>query len=428
MSALINDRFSNQLKVFWPKIVLKKWLNISTRDSDFSADDGDNESKFDEEGEPLESTNSYKLRRRNSETLRAQYINTKELKICVGTWNAGGRLPPDNLDITEWLEMEDPADIYVLGLQEIVPLNAGNIFGAEDGRPVPKWECLIRETLNRVQPTKPKYKCYSDPPSPSMFNPSSEAAFTVEELLPETDSDAEIDEKALSFPDSEEYTASMDSSNCGVTSSCSSSTDVSSQEDLDHQKHFSVKRLNRLDHFLLSNKSGILEKATAPQKKLMIKTLSSSERVGLVWPEQSLDVLAKCALSNSNSFKSVKSFRNYSSFKLRRDEYKESANIELVPDPDLDLFKQKKKRSPFVRIISKQMVGIFLSIWVRRSLRKHIQNLKVSTVGVGVMGYIGNKASFSLHLLAFIHLSMYLGILQHLSFTDKLSESVLYKY
>lgn len=312
-------------------------------------------------------------------------------------------------------------------LQEIVPLNAGNIFGAEDGRPVPKWECLIRETLNRVQPSKPKFKCYSDPPSPSRFNPSSEAAFAVEELLPETDSDAEIDEKALSFPDSEEYTASTDSSNCDVTSSCSSSTDVSSQEELDHQKHFSVKRLNRLDHFLLSNKSGILEKPTAQQKKL-IKTLSSSERVGLVWPEQSLDVLAKCALSNSNSFKSVKSFRNYSSFKLRRDEYKESANIELVPDPDLDLFKQKKKRSPFVRIISKQMVGIFLSIWVRRSLRKHIQNLKVSTVGVGVMGYIGNKASFSLHLLAFIHLSMYLGILQHLSFTDKLSESVLYKY
>ncbi|KAF3320348.1 type I inositol 1,4,5-trisphosphate 5-phosphatase 1-like isoform X3 [Carex littledalei] len=53
--------------------------------------------------------------------------------------------------------------------------------------------------------------------------------------------------------------------------------------------------------------------------------------------------------------------------------------------------KKKKKRSSFVRIISKQMVGVFLSIWVRRSLRKHIQNLRVSTVGVGVMGYIGNK-------------------------------------
>jgi hypothetical protein len=41
------------------------------------------------------------------------------------------------------------------------------------------------------------------------------------------------------------------------------------------------------------------------------------------------------------------------------------------------------------------MVRIFITVWVRRSLRKHIQNLKVSTVGVGVMGYIGNKVSFA---------------------------------
>ena len=40
------------------------------------------------------------------------------------------------------------------------------------------------------------------------------------------------------------------------------------------------------------------------------------------------------------------------------------------------------------------MVGIFITVWVRRSLRKHIQNVKVSTVGVGAMGYIGNKVIF----------------------------------
>jgi len=42
-------------------------------------------------------------------------------------------------------------------------------------------------------------------------------------------------------------------------------------------------------------------------------------------------------------------------------------------------------------VVSKQMVGIFLTVWVRRGLRKCVQNLKVSTVGVGAMGYIGNK-------------------------------------
>ncbi|KAF5193052.1 Type i inositol polyphosphate 5-phosphatase, partial [Thalictrum thalictroides] len=56
-----------------------------------------------------------RARRRNSYTSRAQYINTKELRISVGTWNVGGKLPPDDLDIGDWLDVDDPADIYILG-------------------------------------------------------------------------------------------------------------------------------------------------------------------------------------------------------------------------------------------------------------------------------------------------------------------------
>lgn len=36
-------------------------------------------------------------------------------RICVGTWNVGGKLPPDDLDIDDWIDMNEPADIYVLG-------------------------------------------------------------------------------------------------------------------------------------------------------------------------------------------------------------------------------------------------------------------------------------------------------------------------
>lgn len=36
-------------------------------------------------------------------------------RICVGTWNVGGKLPPDDVDIDDWLDTEEPADIYVLG-------------------------------------------------------------------------------------------------------------------------------------------------------------------------------------------------------------------------------------------------------------------------------------------------------------------------
>lgn len=42
---------------------------------------------------------------------------------------------------------------------------------------------------------------------------------------------------------------------------------------------------------------------------------------------------------------------------------------------------------------SKQMVGIFLCVWVREDLRSNVSNLKVSCVGRGIMGYLGNKVS-----------------------------------
>ena len=53
--------------------------------------------------------------------------------------------------------------------------------------------------------------------------------------------------------------------------------------------------------------------------------------------------------------------------------------------------------STYVRIVSKQMVGIYVSVWVQSCLRKHINNLKVFPVGVGFMGYMGNKVSITPH-------------------------------
>lgn len=42
-------------------------------------------------------------------------------------------------------------------------------------------------------------------------------------------------------------------------------------------------------------------------------------------------------------------------------------------------------------VASKQMVGIFLTIWVRSEIRNDVKNIKVSCVGRGLMGYLGNK-------------------------------------
>lgn len=52
-----------------------------------------------------------------------------------------------------------------------------------------------------------------------------------------------------------------------------------------------------------------------------------------------------------------------------------------------------KFNASFRCIISKQMVGILISVWVRNELRPHVSNSSVSCVGCGVMGCLGNKVN-----------------------------------
>ncbi|XP_076899108.1 type IV inositol polyphosphate 5-phosphatase 3-like [Bidens hawaiensis] len=310
--------------LLWPRVV-HKWLNIPTNSSDYSADSDDsvqhptaNEGVLDKKGDDFQNNDHIGLvavsfltsgafprsRRRKSETFRAQLIDSKELRVSANTWNVGGEVPPEDLDIRDWLDTDYPADIYVIGFQEIIPLNAGNIFGSEDDRPIPIWENIIRGTLNNIQPEKTKTKCYSHPPSPSRLKPSEYYPPNVEhetETMLESETDTEVE--ITDFKEKvEEFVDTVKDS-------------------------ISFKKYHPLETYLNSGNK--------------------------VKPE--VNGLAKL---------------------------------------DID----RKRKPQYVRVVSKQMVGVFITIWVRRSLRKHIQNVNVSTVGVGVMGYIGNKGSISVSM------------------------------
>lgn len=137
------------------------------------------------------------------------------------------------------------------------------------------------------------------------------------------------------------------------------------------------------------------------------------ERPGMIWPEQQLDMQVHL-LQDSTSVTSV--LTASASFKSRHENSNGFPEDNLDHDVSTDNRVVKRKNSNFVRIISKQMVGIYLSVWVQRGLRRHIQNLRVSTVGVGAMGYIGNKASAKLDLI-FSHHSFCI----HLYFMPKFS-------
>ncbi|CAA6667195.1 unnamed protein product [Spirodela intermedia] len=65
----------------------------------------------------------------------------------------------------------------------------------------------------------------------------------------------------------------------------------------------------------------------------------------------------------------------------------------------------------------KQMVGIFLTVWVRRELKDDVKNMKVSCVGRGLMGYLGNKGSISISMS--LHRTSFCFVCTHLTSGQK---------
>ncbi|CAM8973189.1 unnamed protein product [Rhodiola kirilowii] len=423
------------LQLFWPRVVARKWLNISALESDYSADTDDEDitasdsdtddcsplgrkSRFKSNlgnGAQTEFSDTFRRsRRHNSETFRTQYINAKELKVCVGTWNIGGKVPPDDLDIDDWVDIHEPADIYVFGLQEVVPLNDGNIFGAEDKRPALKWETIIRETLNRIRCTKRNIKSYSDPPSPSRFKPSEGMTALEEEMEINTDSGSDeeihpVDDEAYGFDENNTDSATPENT-------AMNAIDLATKGSVLHRQFSHHKRVNRSNYVQTEADFGKSESSVIQRNWTLTKQFSGTERIGLSWPEPPLDLLGQ-HVERSKSFKSVKtlkSFKEYNSFKsVTNDGRGVQPYVSLLEDIDLEYLMKRKRQSLYVRIVSKQMVGIFLTVWVRRILRRHIQNLKVSTVGVGAMGYIGNKGSVSVSMS--IYQTLFCLICTHLT-------------
>eukprot|EP01084_Bolivina_argentea_P288233 494696_1 len=75
-----------------------------------------------------------------------KFTTKKDINIFIGTWNVNAKEPKDSID--SWLfdsNNKFSADIYVLGFQEIVDLNAANLWienTANEG-----WEKMISESL-----------------------------------------------------------------------------------------------------------------------------------------------------------------------------------------------------------------------------------------------------------------------------------------
>lgn len=410
---------------------MKKWLNIKPQVYDFSEDEVDTETESEDDASSVKDErvhrsgnyphavkrnqpecpnptseshvkcSQFRHRRGKSETLRVQYINTKDVRVSVGTWNVAGRPPNEDLEIDDWLCTKEPADMYIIGFQEVVPLNAGNVFGAEDSRPIPKWEAIIRRTLNKPLELESRHKSYSAPPSPGLRTSSA-----ADSLADEAESHA---------------FEMMSEQNAGT--SC--------DFDLDPQNFQEMMGLGRNLHIRRIFSKDTLSQFDWPERPLdttpqisagakLRRVLSSSARIGSTWTDTSLLSSQNFVVNGSPLRRSYRSSGNLGLALTEAqqipdvldspldaiDSYSEEEDDSFVETTPLqhvnEVMKDKAKQRPtYVRIVSKQMVGIYISIWVRRRLRRHINNLKVSPVGVGLMGYMGNKGSVSVSMSLF---------------------------
>ncbi|CAN1256909.1 Type I inositol polyphosphate 5-phosphatase 2 [Linum perenne] len=364
----MRTRRAKRSEAFWPSLVMKKWLNIKPQVHDFSEDElTENESEDDacsvrdgrvnvreDHGQmnqykshqsPPSKGYSLRHRRGKSETLRIQYINTKDVRVTIGTWNVAGKTPEDDLEIESWLCTEEPADVYIIGFQEVVPLSAGNVLGAESNRPISKWEAIIRKTLNKSSQPAKKHKCFSAPPSPVLRTSSvaDDLADEVHDALP------------LDLTN-EEYLEPMDNHELEGNDP---RREVGIGKDLHLKTIFGLDCDNKLD-----------------------------------WPEHSLDA-APQVISSSSKLRRVFSARMSSSWEDSLSSPRGFAANRC------GLRRTHHSSGDLGSLLIEDQPKEIVSVWVRKGLRRHVNNLKVSPVGVGLMGYLGNKGSVSVSMSIF---------------------------
>ncbi|XP_043693664.1 type I inositol polyphosphate 5-phosphatase 10-like isoform X2 [Telopea speciosissima] len=234
-------------------------------------------------------------------------LDSQTLRVFVATWNVGGKSPHSDLNLDNFLQVEDPSDIYVLGFQEIVPLNAGNVLVIEDNEPAAKWLALINQSLNK------------------------------------TSKDLKANGGLLFFqkPSLKKVSKSFRTEKGRRLKICNCPSDL--------------EKKNSKDSCFGCQESYIYEDDS-----------SSEEDDG------------------SSSFVMTGITTNQLKYSL---------------------------------IASKQMVGIFVTVWAKKELVQHIGHLRLSCVGRGILGYLGNKGCISVSLS--VHQTSFCFVCSHLASGEK---------
>ncbi|MQL77790.1 hypothetical protein Taro_010214 [Colocasia esculenta] len=266
----------------------------------------------------------------------------QQFRVFVATWNVGGKSPYLGLSLDGFIPEGDQSDIYVLGFQEIVPLNAGNVLVVEDNEPAVKWLALINQALNK------------SPSSISTSCPSTPAHHTN------------------SF------------------SSDTSSRRMSFSGDLKH-----------ISNSLLFHKSSFkaVRRSFRATKGRRLKACNCPSEEKRFHKDSCFGCRQECSYEDHSA----------------SDEDEEQSTIimtDIVSASDVAINQQK-----YSLIASKQMVGIFITVWARRELVHHIAHLRISCVGCGILGYLGNKGCISVSMS--VYQTTFCFVCSHLASGEK---------
>ncbi|KAF8779836.1 hypothetical protein HU200_002101 [Digitaria exilis] len=276
---------------------------------------------------------------------RRPNVDTREYRVFVGTWNVGGKPPDSSINIEEFLQIEGLPDIYVLGFQEIVPLNAGNVLVAEDNEPAGKWLGLIYQALNRP--------------------PAHDTQSSGDELSPPPASTSSQTRPG----------ARGDSGNAAIPKSSS---------------------------------AGVL----FPQKP-SFKAITKSYRV-----DNALVKTCTCMSDPCTMQRRAREMREF----LYRVECRGAAADDYGAPPADGGDHRSGAGMNYCLVARKQMVGIFLSVWVRRELVQFVGHLRVDCVGRGIMGRLGNKGCIAMSMT--LHHTSICFVCCHLASGEKEGDEV----
>ncbi|KNA03834.1 hypothetical protein SOVF_205350 [Spinacia oleracea] len=413
----MRDEKPKKSKLWWSKSLIKKWFSIKNKCEDFPVVDdlayGGGEVEWRSSFSEREPSNIKKSKTEkfniNSDRIRhggeylehPRIIDVQNHSVFVATWNVGGKSPPSNMNLDDWLHASPAADIYVLGFQEIVPLNPSNILGAEDNGPAKKWVSLIRKTLNN----RPGMSGSSGNHTPS----------PVPNPIVEMNADFEGSgrQRAASFLPRRSFQAT-------------------GSRKMDNDPSTSQPRLERrysvCDRAIFGHRPSDYRPSNCRPSDYRPSDYRASDYSHRPsdYSHRPSDYSHRPSDYRPSDYR-PSDFRpsDFSKWGSSDDEYGPGDSPSTVlfspmscgGSTQSDICYRQPKQSRYCLVVSKQMVGVFLTVWVRKDLREHVRNVKVSCVGRGLMGYLGNKGSISVSMM--LHQTSFCFVCSHLTSGQK---------